>query len=291
MHRRQRATPTKPAWARPVRRAPRRPRRAGWSSIRGDRLGFRPADGPSGTSAPVNRVRPQPPTGRRPEGESGSEPSSDRRDTHQYVAGLTGSGKTFVACALAHQACRQHQSVLYRRVPELVAALTRARDKDTLERLMGRLGRVSPAGPRRLGAAGLLRRGPARPAGDRGGAPRTQVHPRRQSDPRGALAERGANDRRRGPRPHRSQRLSHRAQGRVPAQALQAAATRRRQRQMREPGLAAGSMGACGAVQVARAEVRGGMLCVRACRRAPPADCMPRRPRIRSARAGQRPAP
>ena len=50
-------------------------------------------------------------------------------------------------------------------------------------------------------------------------------------------------------------------------------------------------MGACGAFQVARAEVRGGMLCVRACRRAPPAVCMPKRPRIRSARAGQRPAP
>ena len=50
-------------------------------------------------------------------------------------------------------------------------------------------------------------------------------------------------------------------------------------------------MGACGAFQAARAEVRGGMLCVRACRRAPPAVCMPKRPRIRSARAGQRPAP
>ena len=50
-------------------------------------------------------------------------------------------------------------------------------------------------------------------------------------------------------------------------------------------------MGACGAFQVARAEVHGGMLCVRACRRAPPAVCMPKRPRIRSARAGQRPAP
>ena len=33
------------------------------------------------------------------------------------------SGKTFVACALAHQTCRQKQPVLYRRVPELVAAL------------------------------------------------------------------------------------------------------------------------------------------------------------------------
>ena len=56
---------------------------------------------------------------------------------------LTGSGKTFLACALAHQACRQKQSVLYRRVPELVAALARARDKGTHDRLMRRLAKVS----------------------------------------------------------------------------------------------------------------------------------------------------
>ena len=55
--------------------------------------------------------------------------------------GATGSGKTFIACALAHQACHQKQSVLYRRVPELVTA--RARDKGTHARLMGRLARVS----------------------------------------------------------------------------------------------------------------------------------------------------
>ena len=66
-----------------------------------------------------------------------------RQGHNLILGGPTGSGKTFVACALAHQACRQHQSVPYRRVPELVAALTRARDKGTLERLMGRLGRVS----------------------------------------------------------------------------------------------------------------------------------------------------
>ncbi len=66
-----------------------------------------------------------------------------RQGHNLIMGGPTGSGKTFVACALAHQACRQHRSVLYRRVPELVAALIRARDKGTLERLMGRLGRVS----------------------------------------------------------------------------------------------------------------------------------------------------
>ena len=89
-----------------------------------------------------------------------------------------------------------------------------------------------------------LRRGPARPAGDCRAAPRTQVHPHRQSDPRGGLARgnRRANDRGRGARPHRPQRLSHRAQGRVPAQAQQAAATRRWRRQQ-SPGLKAGVHG------------------------------------------------
>ena len=46
-----------------------------------------------------------------------------RQALNLIVEGPTGSGKTFVACALAHQACRQKQPVLYRRVPELVAAL------------------------------------------------------------------------------------------------------------------------------------------------------------------------
>ena len=65
-----------------------------------------------------------------------------RQALNLIVGGATGSGKTFVACALAHQACRQKQSVLYRRVPELVTALDRARDKGTHARLMGRLARV-----------------------------------------------------------------------------------------------------------------------------------------------------
>ena len=59
------------------------------------------------------------------------------------VEGSTGSGKTFIACALAHQACRQKRPVLYRRVSELVSALARARDRGTHERLMRRLARVS----------------------------------------------------------------------------------------------------------------------------------------------------
>ena len=65
-----------------------------------------------------------------------------RQGLNLIVGGATGSGKTFIACALAHQACHQKRSVLYRRVPELVTALARARDKGTHPRLMGRLARV-----------------------------------------------------------------------------------------------------------------------------------------------------
>lgn len=66
-----------------------------------------------------------------------------RQGVNLIVEGATGSGKTFIACALAHQACRQKQPVLYRRVSELVSALARARDKGTHERLMRRLAKVS----------------------------------------------------------------------------------------------------------------------------------------------------
>ena len=98
-------------------------RRAGWSSIRGDKQGFRPAAGPSGTSVPGIPVRPQPRLRRRRGGETGSEPSSVRRDTHQYVAGLAGVGKTWLACALAHKACRDGHTARYLRLPRLLQEL------------------------------------------------------------------------------------------------------------------------------------------------------------------------
>ena len=66
-----------------------------------------------------------------------------RQGINLIVEGPTGSGKTFLVCALAHQACRQRLSVLYRRVPELVSALDRGRDTEIHGRLMRRLATVS----------------------------------------------------------------------------------------------------------------------------------------------------
>ena len=63
---------------------------------------------------------------------------------HQAVliSGATGTGKTFVACALAHQACRQGHRALYWRVPRLFQALALARAEGTYARLLGKLARM-----------------------------------------------------------------------------------------------------------------------------------------------------
>jgi len=47
--------------------------------------------------------------------------AGDWIDQHQnlIVIGPTGVGKSWIACALAHKACRDDRSVLYHRVPRL----------------------------------------------------------------------------------------------------------------------------------------------------------------------------
>lgn len=48
-------------------------------------------------------------------------------DRHEnlLVTGATGLGKSWLACALGHKACRDDRSVLYHRVPRLFEALAR----------------------------------------------------------------------------------------------------------------------------------------------------------------------
>jgi DNA replication protein DnaC len=43
------------------------------------------------------------------------------------ITGKTGTGKSWLACALGHKACRDDRSVLYWRVPRLLDALALAR--------------------------------------------------------------------------------------------------------------------------------------------------------------------
>jgi DNA replication protein DnaC len=58
------------------------------------------------------------------------------------ITGATGVGKTFVACALGHQACRQGYRTLYRRLPRLFQELALARADGSYATLLARLARV-----------------------------------------------------------------------------------------------------------------------------------------------------
>ena len=142
MHRRQRAMPAKPGWATPAHRVPRTPRREAWSSNQGDKRGFRPADGSSNASAPGILSRPQPRPEPRRGGGTGSEPSSACRDTHQYVGGPAGIGKSWIACALAHGACRNGYSAAYRRLTRLLTELPIARADGRYPKLLASLAKT-----------------------------------------------------------------------------------------------------------------------------------------------------
>src|SRR5450432_3431297 len=63
---------------------------------------------------------------------------------HQNLAiiGKTGLGKSWLACALGHKACRDDRSVLYHRVPRLFDALALARGDGRHARLLKTIARV-----------------------------------------------------------------------------------------------------------------------------------------------------
>lgn len=58
------------------------------------------------------------------------------------ITGPTGVGKSWLACALGHKACRDDRSVLYQRVPKLFASLALARGDGRYARLLRTLGSV-----------------------------------------------------------------------------------------------------------------------------------------------------
>lgn len=58
------------------------------------------------------------------------------------IEGPTGVGKSWLACALGHRACRDNRSVLYQRVPKLFADLALAHGDGRYGRLMRALGGV-----------------------------------------------------------------------------------------------------------------------------------------------------
>ena len=65
-------------------------------------------------------------------------------DAHDnlILCGPTGAGKSWLASALGHKACRDNRSVLYQRVPKLFAELALARGDGRYARLLRALTRV-----------------------------------------------------------------------------------------------------------------------------------------------------
>jgi DNA replication protein DnaC len=64
------------------------------------------------------------------------------RKQNLLVTGPTGVGKSWIACALGHKACRDNRSVLYHRLPRLFEALALARGDGRYARLLKTLSRV-----------------------------------------------------------------------------------------------------------------------------------------------------
>lgn len=58
------------------------------------------------------------------------------------LCGPTGTGKSWLACALGHKACRDNRSVLYQRVPKLFGDLALARGDGRYPRVLRALGGV-----------------------------------------------------------------------------------------------------------------------------------------------------
>ena len=66
-----------------------------------------------------------------------------RDHNHLAIVGPTGTGKSWLACALGNKACRDGFSVVYRRAPRLFADLAQARGEGRIARLMMALERIS----------------------------------------------------------------------------------------------------------------------------------------------------
>lgn len=76
-------------------------------------------------------------------------------------------GKSWIACALGHKACRDNRLVAYHRVPRLLEALALARGEGARSSV--------PADPGRLGIGTAYQRATARSAEDRGRSPRPRL--------------------------------------------------------------------------------------------------------------------
>lgn len=58
------------------------------------------------------------------------------------VSGATGTGKTYIACAFAHDACRKGYRALYRRVPRVFEELRLAKAEGVIHKVLARFARA-----------------------------------------------------------------------------------------------------------------------------------------------------
>ncbi len=65
-----------------------------------------------------------------------------KRRHNLLITGATGAGKTWLSCALSHNACRQGMTAAYHRLPALMQDLDLARHDGRYKKLMRALGRA-----------------------------------------------------------------------------------------------------------------------------------------------------
>jgi len=66
-----------------------------------------------------------------------------RKHRNVIIVGPTGSGKTYLSCALAHKACREGMTAFYLRTPKLYYTLAMARADGSYARVLAKIARTS----------------------------------------------------------------------------------------------------------------------------------------------------
>ena len=136
------------------------------------------------------------------------------------IHGATGCGKTFLACALAQQACRQGLSALYLRAPRLFDELSLCHADGSFRKRLAAIAKVDLRPDRRLRHRADRRTRAHRSARTARRSRRHPLHAHHQPASDRALARlhRRSDPRRRHPRPARAQRPQDPSRRRIDAQ-------------------------------------------------------------------------